>query len=828
MENQTNSNAVDYSDKSFFDGESMFIYNIDSHIILDVNQQAIDRYGYKKEKFLKKKIQDLGERIDATDLKIKDIHDPGIYLKDVWRHYNEKGESWLVQLSNHKFRYEGEHVILVIAHDIDSLVQQDQIEAVQLPQIDHISPKMPFGWVEWDKTLRVLDYSGKTEFIIDDDYDKIVGMSADDLSMIGKDFIDEFKKNIKNAVSDSNTYFFMESRCTNRHGDKLTCMWHNHVLLDKKREIQAIYTLIEDVSEERAANLDLKKSELTFRVMSEQSFVGIYILKHREFQYVNPRLCEITGYSEQDLLGGITILDLVHPDDLERVRARHRDWEKNPDDAVEFSLRIVSKNKKVRHVKTYGSAIERDGEQALLGVVTDQTRQVRALQSYQSLFDSITDAVYLRDEDGKLLEVNKQFEKTYGYEKDEVLGKTIEMVTAADKVDPKDAFQRFSKALKGESQMFRWWGKRKNGEIFPEEIKLSKGTFFGKQAVIAVAREISKNVKREEELKRNEQLFEQLFRNSPLGIALLNKKYKILQVNSSFEMMFGYRLKEIKGVDLNELIVPKEEIESAKTLSYSDEVFTLTKKRKTKSGDLIDVFIYGVPVVVEGKTIAMYAIYMDITDRIQAEDRIKQSLKEKEVLLAEIHHRVKNNLAVITGLLELQQHSLESEEAKDALRDSQSRINSMALIHEKLYQHDTLSNIDFGIYIKELVEVIVTSHTRKGKTVDIKMHSDPVQLPISKAIPCGLIINEIVTNSMKYAFPEGHKHPVIEIILSRQENRATIQISDNGIGLPKPFEEIGKGSLGTLLIRTLISQLDADLEVEGSDGTSYKFSFELK
>jgi len=234
---------------------------------------------------------------------------------------------------------------------------------------------------------------------------------------------------------------------------------------------------------------------------------------------------------------------------------------------------------------------------------------------------------------------------------------------------------------------------------------------------------------------------------------------------------------------------------------------------------LIDVFIYGVPVVVEGKKIAMYAIYMDITDRIQAENRIKQSLKEKELLLAEIHHRVKNNLAVITGLLELQQHSIESEEAKDALRDSQMRINSMALIHEKLYQHDTLSDIDFGVYIKELIDVIVKSHTEKEKTVGIKMKSDPVQLPITKAIPCGLIINEIVTNSMKYAFPESHKNPRIEATLTMKENMATIQISDNGVGLPKPFEEIGKGSLGTLLIRTLISQLDANLEVDGSDGT---------
>jgi len=585
MKNQANSKSVDDSGKSFFDGESMFIYNMDTQIILDANQQAVKRYGYEKSELIKMKVTELGERIQPEDLKIKGIGETGIYPKNIWRHFNKKGESWLVQLAHHTFNYEGETVILAIAHDIDLLVQQNKIEATHLPQFDYISPEMPFGWIEWSKNLKVRDYSGKTDLIFKEGHGKIIGKPAEELTMAGKEFIDGFKNKMNDAAAAGDSYFIMESKCANRHGDVLTCIWHNHVLLDSDSEIQAVYTLVEDVTEERAANRKLKKSESTFRVMSEQSFVGIYILKNRKFKYVNPRLCEITGYAEAELLNGITILDLVHPDDLERVRARHRDWEKNPNDAVEFSLRIVSKDKKTLQVKTYGSAIESDGEQMLLGVVTDQTHNVRALESYQSLFNSITDAVYLRDENGEILEVNKQFEKTYGYEKDEVLGKTIEMISAADKDGLKDDSKRFRKVLKGESEMFRWWGKRKNGEIFPEEIKLSKGAFFGKQAVIAVAREISKNVKREEELKRSEQLFERLFRNSPLGIALLNKDYKILQVNNSFEMMFGYPLSDIKGIDLNELVVPGMKLKRQKNYLTVVKFLHTLKSAKQNQGN---------------------------------------------------------------------------------------------------------------------------------------------------------------------------------------------------------------------------------------------------
>lgn len=345
--------------------------------------------------------------------------------------------------------------------------------------------------------------------------------------------------------------------------------------------------------------------------------------------------------------------------------------------------------------------------------------------------------------------------------------------------------------------------------------------------VIAVARDISEIVRHEEKLRRNEELFEQLFSNSPLGVALLDRKSLIIQVNHSFESLFGYKMNEIKGQNIVDLIVPEYDKEHAKELTDSTEKFTLTKKRKTKRGELIDVFISGVPVILNDQPIALFGIYMDITDRIEAEERVRQSLEEKKVLLAEVHHRVKNNLAVITGLLELQYHNLESEEAKNALRDSQLRVNSMGLIHEKLYQSESLAEIDFAQYILELVDVIVKSHNKSKDDIDIVMNSVDIKLPIRKAIPCGLVINEIVTNSMKYAFPEGHPSPEVRITMKRYNGRASIEISDNGVGLPAAFEEIGKNSLGTILIKTLTSQLQADLKVKSDGGTKYIFSFDL-
>lgn len=834
MQNKTNNQTYKHTDIAFFKKEAMFVYDFNNLQILDANSKALQQYGYTKNELTKLKISDLGKKVALSDLQIKDVSLTKIYPKELWRHVNKEGDQWFVQLTTQKFRYNGRPVRLAVAHDIEGLLKGQSLDLRKMPRIDLMRSQMPFGLIEWNKDLVIRDFSEKSELIFDKTYQDVIDKSIEELSFVSDETLTAFKKHLDDDTKENSNYFTLESVYEGTHGNTVVCLWHNSIVRNEFGEIVSVYSLIEDITSKRMSDLELRKSESKFRVMSEQSFVGIYILNGTRFTYANPRMCEITGYSEQELTENLNIQDLIHPDDFGWVNRQRKQWEKEKRDSFETSLKIRSKSRNVLHIQTYGSAIQSGGQKKILGVVIDQTSQMKALenyrssvQSYQSLFDSISDSIYIQDKDGIFLEVNRGVEEMYGYKKEELIGKDPSILAARSKVDLEDTMLRFQKAMDGETQEFRWWGKRKNGEIFPKDIKLSKGSFFGEDVVIAVARDISDTVQKEEELRHNEELFEQLFSSSPLGIALLDRESSIIQVNHSFESLFGYKNNQIKGENLDELIVPASDLEDARHLSGRTETFTLTKKRKTSSGDLIDVFIYGVPVLIDGEPIAMFGIYMDITDRIKAEERIKESLEEKKVLLAEIHHRVKNNLAVITGLLELQYHNMKSDEAKDALRDSQLRVNSMGLIHEKLYQNESLSDIDFGEYINELVEVIVSSHKKADKDVTIKMDAVPIQLPIKKAIPCGLVINEIVTNSLKYAFPGDYVNPTIHILFKRLKGRAIIEISDNGVGLPVPFEELETDSLGTLLIKTLTSQLEADLSVQVSDGTKYIFSFNL-
>lgn len=592
--------------------------------------------------------------------------------------------------------------------------------------------------------------------------------------------------------------------------------------------------MIEDMTDKNSAENQLRESEQRFRVLAEASVVGIYMLQEMKFKYVNPRFCQMLGYREEVLLQEIDPLDLVHPDDVEMLVDLRERWLHTDINSFELDFRAITRNKKVINVQVFGSRIEINEKSAVIGVVIDDTAHKNAiknfqlsLESYKTLFDSIGDAIYIQDKNGSFLEVNDGVIELYGYDKSFFIGKYPEVLAAPGKVNLGEMEEYFELALQGEPQRFEWWGRRKNGEVFPKEVQLNPGTYFGEKVVIGIVRDISKEYYRQEKIKESEEMFRQLFKNAPIGIAMLDEHKEVTMINKGFEEIFGYTEQEIVGLDLDKIIVPEGLEEEAASLTRSTKTFKYSSRRTRKDGSFVDVLIYGVPVVVDGRTIAVYGIYVDITDRIEAENQIKQSLKEKEVLLSEIHHRVKNNLAVITGLLELQGYNTNSEEAKKVLKDSQLRINSMALIHEKLYQSENLSEIQFDVYIEELLQVISKSHLSNEAPIEIEIEAEPVPLTITQAIPCGLLLNEVVTNSLKHAFP-GRSEGVIRITFNKTGDKLKLSIGDNGVGLPENYREIKSKSLGMTLINTLAKQLGAEMFIDTREGTRYDLIFDYE
>ena len=218
---------------------------------------------------------------------------------------------------------------------------------------------------------------------------------------------------------------------------------------------------------------------------------------------------------------------------------------------------------------------------------------------------------------------------------------------------------------------------------------------------------------------------------------------------------------------------------------------------------------------------------VEIQERQKAEIIVRKSLEEKQLLLKEIHHRVKNNLLVVASLLDLQANSVENETVLKMFRSSENRIYSMALIHEQLYKFDDLKRLNLADYIIDLVDKLSASHETNEREIEFVVDTDDVVINIETAHPCGLIINELIANSIEHAFPKSTQNQGLICISLKQQSKGTIclSIKDNGIGLPADFVIEDAESLGLQLVSTLVEQLDGELQLERADGTNFQITF---
>lgn len=215
----------------------------------------------------------------------------------------------------------------------------------------------------------------------------------------------------------------------------------------------------------------------------------------------------------------------------------------------------------------------------------------------------------------------------------------------------------------------------------------------------------------------------------------------------------------------------------------------------------------------------------EVNERKAAEEQVRASLQEKEVLLKEIHHRVKNNLQIISSLLNLQANRVTDPRTLQALGDSQTRVRSMALIHEKLYQSQSLADIDFSEYVRSLSSDLFRSYQRNFTTVQLDIQTDDISLELDLAVSCGLILNELMTNALKYAFPDGRCGTIRVELRAAPGRTLSLQVADDGVGLPKDLDLSKSKSLGLQLVNNLVSQLEGRLEVDRSAGAAFTVSF---
>jgi PAS domain S-box-containing protein len=335
-----------------------------------------------------------------------------------------------------------------------------------------------------------------------------------------------------------------------------------------------------------------------------------------------------------------------------------------------------------------------------------------------------------------------------------------------------------------------------------------------------------------ERLYENEQKYHTLFENSADAILLMDGRF--IDCNNQACRLYGIPREELIGrspYELSPETQPDGRPSREAAMEYVSKALGGTPLRfqwrhLRGDGAHVDVEVSLARVLVRGKNL-LIATVRDITERLEAESRISESLAEKEILLKEIHHRVKNNLQVISSLLSLQSRFVRDPSDLAIFTESQNRVRSMALVHEKLYQSGDFTRIDFSGYIESMVAELRRSYGDAVGHVTFRIDVRDVRLAIEKAIPCGLIITELISNALKYAFPDGRKGEV-RIAMHSEGPLTVLVVADDGVGIPADIDYRKATTLGLQLVYSLTGQVGGIIECRTVSGTAFRIEFPEK
>jgi len=451
--------------------------------------------------------------------------------------------------------------------------------------------------------------------------------------------------------------------------------------------------------------------------------------------------------------------------------------------------------------------------------------------SFRRVVEWAPTAIIMIDETGRIVLSNAQAERIFGYGADELHGAAVEILVPERYAARHPSFRQGflddprPRPMGSNRDLY---ARRRDGSEFPVEIGLTPISTGDGMRVLAAIVDIT-------ERKRLEERFRRVVEYAPSAMVMIDSSGRIALVNAQTECLFGYPRSALIGQTVEMLVPPNLRGEH---IAFRQGYFAVPQARPMGAGrDLFACRADGTtfpveiglnPIETEDGPMVLASV-VDITERQRAQEKIENALQEKIVLLNEVHHRVKNNLQVISSLLSLQAQHVDDPLLRQALGESQRRVRAMALTHQLLYERKDYSRIDLGDYLERLSQLLLSSHRGSNPariTLHRKLPTEPMYLDFERAIPCGLIVNELVTNAFKHAFPD-ERPGEITIFLSTDRNDMLLSVADNGVGLPADFDLDQVRSLGLQLVPLLVDQLAGSFchETLTEAGTRFSLRF---
>ncbi len=452
----------------------------------------------------------------------------------------------------------------------------------------------------------------------------------------------------------------------------------------------------------------------------------------------------------------------------------------------------------------------------------------------QNIIDTNPSLIYVKDREGRYVLANKTFANCCGLIIPDLLGKTTSQLhnNSADSdrflSEDREIFDTLKPKIIPDEVSYTPTGEVRWYQTIKQPLISSDGKVI---QVLGVSTDITARKLVEEQLRHSEEQLRLALDAAQMGIWDWNLETGECACSHNLERLYGFSINTFERtykaflaiIHPNDRNRIHQDIQSAlekggdgtlefRVIRPDDTICWIESKYQVFTNEI-------------GEPYRMSSVNLDITHRKEAEIKIKASLREKDILLQEIHHRVKNNLQVISSLLDLQSHHIQQPEVLELFQESQNRVKSMALVHEKLYQSRDFARIDFAEYIENLTNYLFQVYAVRSSEIAISLDMEKVNLTIDTAIPCGLILSELVSNAIKYAFPHGRMGTIKIALHSVPHNHYTLIVMDNGIGIPDDLDLKHTKSLGLQLVTILTEQLEGTLEINSDCGTEFKICF---
>lgn len=809
----------------------------ENRIIVNVNVAYCEMMGYVREELI-------GKSIDILIPSERHVSDRKEYQNFI-NHYLKTSED--TQITKKDIRKDGTYVDVLVRSNafkegkgiyvVSNL--QDVSEVFKYRTLFEESGKVAKlgGWEKdvasgkevWTK--QIYEIYGVSE----DTFDPV---TESDAKFHTAESLELMKRSMENA-QENGIPFDIEVEIVDVNGNIKWCRGTGNPVFENNKVVKLIGSF-QDITEQKNRELEIKRNEEKYKFLFDHSPNSMLIFEVETDRIIdaNSAATKMYGYTKEEFLN-LKAIDLRPQREVEKYLSISKNRESNSEEIRTFRNRYHKKKSGDEFVvDIYSRTTIINETKANIVVVNDVTEKFNYEQELLRTSSLLTALIYNApiglvgiNKKGEVEELwNPKAEEIFGWTKNEVLGKRLPYVSG-EKIESFKS--KLYEGIKNKKSFITEIERvKKNGDMvylreFFTPILDDDGEV---KKIMLLTQDITEKKKIENALISSEQKYRNIVEASHDLIWRIDVDGKFNFINNASTPILGYAPTELIGNYFTLYITP-DKVED--TLQVHNDIIkgniyeSFPLEMVTLSGDVRYLSATAYPIYNnKGEIIGCSGTASDITHIQEYQSQLEESLAEKEILIKEVHHRVKNNLAVISGLFALQSMHVDDEETLMILQESQSRIKSIATIHEKLYQNHVFSSIEMKEYLENLVSDIADTYERRDKKISIEVIGESISLNVNQAVPFGILANEIIVNAYKYAF-QKRKKGRIRISIENDENYLVFKVGDNGVGLPDNFDIEKLSSLGMTLVRTLASQLGADFDWETAkdNGTVFRVKF---